>query len=80
MYADISQDTTQIANGKRMIPNKWLLPNYVAEGAGNIRFETYKSDGEDYVWWEGFNVKFRLCSYTAEEIAELEAEAEAEEE
>ena len=76
MYADISEGESQIANGKRVMPNAWLLPNYVAEGVGNIRFETYKSDGDDYVWWEGFNVKFRLCSYTAEELEELEASEE----
>ena len=39
---------------------------------GNIRFETYQSDGNDYVWWEGFNTKFRLTAYTEDEIKEME--------
>ena len=51
--------------------NEWLLPNYVAEGIGNIRFETYAADKDDYVWFEGFNSKFRLVSYNADEIGAL---------
>ena len=62
MYVDISQNTYSIVSGKRVMANQWLLPNYVAEGIGNLRFETYKADGDDYVWYEGFNTKFRLVS------------------
>lgn len=73
MYMDITIGDEAIVLARRVIPNQWLLPNYVAQGMGNIRFETYKSDGNDYVWWEGFNTKYRLTSYTEEEIAEMEA-------
>lgn len=76
MYVDISQRDNAIAMGKRVMTNQWLLPNYVAEGIGNIRFETYKADGDDYVWYDGFNTKFRLVSYTDAEIAEMEEKAE----
>lgn len=72
MYVDISQNSNSIVNGKRVMANQWLLPNYVAEGIGNLRFETYKADGDDYVWYEGFNAKFRLVSYTDEEIKKME--------
>ena len=74
MYVDISRRGEAIYNAKRIISNKWLLPNYVAEGIGNIRFETYASDGDDYVWWDGFNTKFRLVSYTDDEIKAMEEE------
>lgn len=76
MYADISRMDTTVANGKRVMANQWLLPNYVAEGIGNIRFETYESDGDDYVWYDGFNTKFRLFSYTDDEIKAMEEESE----
>ena len=72
MYMDLTQNDIDIIMGKRVISNKWLIPSYVAEGTGNIRFEAYKADGDDYVWWEGFNTKFRLMVYTDEEIKELE--------
>ena len=74
MYVDISRNQTAIVNAKRVMANQWLLPNYVAEGIGNIRFETYKSDGDDYVWYEGFNTKFRLVTYTDAEIKKMEEE------
>ena len=74
MYIDISRRGEAIVTGKRVMANQWILPNYVAEGMGNIRFETYASDGDDYVWYEGFNTKFRLVSYTDAQIKEMEAE------
>lgn len=74
MYMDLTQNEIDIIRGKRVIPNKWLIPNYVAEGSGNVRFETYDADGDDYVWWEGFNTKFRLMVYTDDEIKVLEEE------
>lgn len=76
MYVDISIGSQSIVYGKRVLPNQWLLPNYVAEGRGNMRFETYASDGQDYVWWEGFNKKFRFCAYNVKELAELESKQE----
>lgn len=72
MYVDVERNGVQILNAKRVMANQWIIPNYIAEGIGNIRFETYKSDGDDYVWYEGFNVKFRLMAYTDAEIKELE--------
>ena len=75
MYFDVKQDDEYLLAGKRVMANRWLLPTYMTGDNGNLRFETYKSDGEDYVWWEGFNEKFRLVSYTEEEIAEMDAEA-----
>lgn len=76
MYVDISRNGENIVISKRVMPNKWLIPEYVATGIGNIRFETYKADEDDYVWWEGFNTKFRLVSYKADEIKELETEGD----
>lgn len=73
MYMDITRQGRDVCRAKRIMANQWLLPNYVAEGIGNIRFETYKSDGDDYVWYDGFNTKFRLTSYTDEEIKQIEA-------
>lgn len=76
MYVDISRNKQSIANAKRIISNQWLLPNYVAEGIGNIRFETYKADGDDYVWYDGFNTKFRLVTYTDAEIKKMDENEE----
>lgn len=73
MYVDISRQGTYIVRAKRIMPNRWLIPEYVSNGIGNIRFETYKADEEDYVWYEEFNTKFRLVSYREKEIEELEA-------
>ena len=74
MYVDISKKDADIVTGKRIMTNRWLLPVYAAEGIGNIRFETYKADEDDYVWYEGFNTKYRLVSYRANEIEKMEAE------
>ena len=71
VYMDVSTDDEPIVTGKRVLPNTWLLPSYIAEGVGNLRFETYRADKDDYVWYEGFNDKFRLVSYTDEEIKEI---------
>ena len=72
MYVDVTRNGEYILAGKRLMANRWILPNYVAEGHGNLRFETYVSDGDEYVWWEGFNEKFRLVSYTDKEIKEMD--------
>lgn len=76
MYVDISRNGEYIVISKRIMPNKWLIPEYMATGIGNIRFETYKADSDDYVWWEGFNTKFRLVSYRGDEIEELESDGD----
>ena len=73
MYIDIIWDDEYVVAGQRVMANSWLIPEYKTGNAGNFRFETYKADGDDYVWWEGFNVKFRLCCYSREEIARIEA-------
>lgn len=73
MYVDIERNGVKILNAKRVMANQWLLPNYIAKGIGNLRFETYKADGDDYVWYDGFNTKFRLMTYTDAEIQELES-------
>lgn len=75
MYVDISRNDVKIVTGKRIMANRWLIPEYIATGIGNIRFETYKADGDDYVWYEEFNTKFRLVSYKASEIEEMEAKS-----
>jgi len=75
MYVDISRNDVRIVTGKRIMANRWLIPEYVATGIGNIRFETYKADGDDYVWYEEFNNKFRLVAYKASEIEEMEAKS-----
>ena len=72
MYVDIFMNDTYIYAGRRIIANQWLLPSYLTGEYGNIRFETYKSDENDYVWWEGFNDKFRLMAYSSEEYQEIE--------
>ena len=74
MYMDINMRGEPIVRGKRVMANRWLIPEYYGEGIGNIRFETYKADSEDYVWYKDFNTKFRLVSYTAAEIAEMQEE------
>ena len=72
MYVDISQRDSYIVTGKRVLTNRWLLPEYIANEIGNIRFETYKADEDEYVWYEGFNTKFRLVSYKATELEEMD--------
>lgn len=76
MYVDIRKIGEYIVRAKRVLANKWLIPEYHGEGIGNIRFETYEADSEDYVWYEDFNTKFRLVSYTAAEIDELKRQEE----
>lgn len=76
MYMDVKEGETNIMAGKRVMANRWILPSYIAEGYGNLRFETYASDANDYVWWEGFNTKFRLVSYTDAELKNMEKEEE----
>ena len=75
MYVDISRNDVKIVTSKRIMANRWLIPEYIATGIGNIRFETYKVDRDDYVWYEDFNTKFRLVSYKASEIEEMEAKS-----
>ena len=72
MYIDVMRDGEYIVAGKRIIANQWLLPHYVRKMGGNFRFETYQSDREEYVWYTGFNTKFRLTVYGSEEIDENE--------
>lgn len=72
MYVDISRQGEYLVRAKRIMPNRWLIPEYMTNSIGNIRFETYKADEEDYVWYEEFNTKFRLVSYRANEIEALE--------
>ena len=76
MYIDISVNNQDIVLGKRVISNSWLVPDYATQGEGNMRFECYKADGKDHVWWEQFNTKFRLTTYTKEEIEEMDAKEE----
>lgn len=73
MYMDIKQDNEYLVAGKRVMANQWLIPIYMGEDVGNVRFETYTADGDDYVWWEDFNKKFRLMLYSSNEIKEMEA-------
>ena len=75
MYVDITRNDVKIVTAKRVMANRWLIPEYAAVDIGNIRFETYKSDGDDYVWYDEFNTKFRLVSYRAKEIAAMEAKS-----
>ena len=72
MYMDLSSGDDYIFAGKRVIQNTWLLPSFMTEQYGNIRFESYKADGDDYVWWDGFNEKFRLMVYTPDEVKAME--------
>ena len=76
MYLDLMEQNNYIFAGKRVMSNQWILPNYIAEGVGNFRFETYAADAEDYVWYDGFNDKFRLVSYSDEEIKEMQDKGE----
>lgn len=72
MYIDISRNNGYIVTGKRIMANQWLLPHYVVDSGGNFRFETYQADADDYVWYDGFNTKFRLTSYRTDELAAME--------
>ena len=79
MYMDLRRNETYIFAGKRMLPNQWILPMYIAEGNGNLRFETYVADKDEYVWYDGFNDKFRLMIYTEEEVKTIDAGGKVEE-
>ena len=70
MYADVRIGNQYVVAGKRVMANQWILPLYVTAG-GNFRIETYAADRDDYVWYEGFNTKFRLVVYSGEEMAEM---------
>lgn len=70
MYYDLVVADETVISGQRVMSWLWLVPKYRAEGEGNFRFEVYKADGNDYVWWEDFNTKFRLCVYGADEMEE----------
>lgn len=72
MYMDISRNGEYIVAGKRVMANQWLLPHYVVDSGGNFRFETFQADRDDYVWYDGFNTKFRLTSYRTEELEAME--------
>lgn len=74
MYMDLTEGDNVIFSGKRVIQNRWILPAHIAQGVGNLRFETYPSDKNDYVWWDGFNTKFRLMVYTFDELPKDEEE------
>lgn len=73
MYVDIYRQGEYIVRAKRIMPNKWLIPEYKATGIGNIRFETYKADEDEYVWYKDFNDKFRLVSYKESELERIDA-------
>ena len=74
MYIDIVRDGEYIVAGKRVMANQWLIPAYIKRIGGNFRFETYDSDCDDYVWYSGFNTKFRLVVYGESEIESAESE------
>ena len=77
MYMDLLQGGEYVFAGKRVMANQWILPSYLAEDRGNLRFETYKADDKDYVWYKEFNTKFRLMIYTASEFKEVESSSAA---
>lgn len=76
-YCDISYGDNIVVAGKRVMANQWLLPLYMTGEGGNFRFETYEADKDEYVHHSGFDSKFRFCSYSAEEIDEMEKPKEA---
>lgn len=78
LYMDISSRGEYLAVGQRVMANQWLIPDYMANQYGNMRFETYAADANEYVTPEGFNLKFRLRGYSAKEIAAMEASAKGE--
>ena len=71
-YADVKDGTDYLICGVRVLPNKWILPGIVGTDAGNFRFESYSADRDEYPVHDGFNEKFVLSYYTADEIAEME--------
>ena len=72
-YADVLQNNEYIVAGKRVMIGDWILPKYLVSEFGNVRFEAYSSDSDEYVWYTGYNTKFRLVSFTANEIKAMEA-------
>lgn len=68
MYIDIRRGKEYLVTGKRIMSNEWIIPSYKSNYDGNVRFETYTPDKDSYVWYEGFNTKFRFVVYTADEI------------
>ena len=76
-YCDITYGDEIIVAGKRVMANQWLIPRYMTGEGGNVRFETYEADKDEYVHHTGFDTKFRLCAYSADEIAEMEKTEEA---
>lgn len=70
MYVDIMRYKDYLVAGKRIISGEWLIPPYMSNEDGNARFETWAPDRESYVWYEGFNTKFRFMVYGAEEMEE----------
>lgn len=76
LYVDITSRGENLAVGQRVMANQWLIPNYMANHYGNVRFETYAADADEYITPAGFNLKFRLRGYSAKEIAAMEAAAE----
>ncbi|MBO6031934.1 MAG: hypothetical protein J6Q22_10875 [Prevotella sp.] len=67
-YIDVKKGKEYVLAGKRVLSNQWLIPRYVTAGSGNIRFETYSSDEDSYVWYEGFNTKYRLMAYGKKDL------------
>ena len=76
MYIDIMRDGEYVVAGKRVMSNQWLIPHYIKKIGGNFRFEAYESDSDDYVWYTGFNTKFRLTVYNASEIDGMNSNGE----
>lgn len=68
IYADVLENDKYVVSGKRVMLGEWIIPPYLVQGRGNIRFEAYAADSDDYVWYTGYNTKFRLVGYTAKEI------------
>lgn len=70
MYADISHGGERIVSSLRILPNTWIIPfKYMADG-GNFRFETNQADKNEYPFYTGFNTKFKLCTYTNNEMVQ----------
>ena len=70
MYVDITKVKNVIVAGKRVMVGEWLVPPYMSNEDGNVRFEAWAPDRESYVWYEGFNTKFRFMVYGADELEE----------
>lgn len=68
MYADVLRGEEYLICGRRVIEGEWLIPPYAASQYGNLRFESFAADRDEYVWYTGFNSKFRLVAYTAEDV------------